>query len=176
MLQEGWALNRAIKVPRKDHLELKVFDPIGFEDDGGFGIRMMVDINRAFLGAPTGRVAERLDLSWSEIPELKAVFDRLSPYAKIEAEVRAIETLVADRDQRERLRRPQPQLVQQAPPAQVESDKEYEARLAADRAAAAERSAEREAALPRYVLLPQRGIISAARRYDPDPINAPPAG
>jgi hypothetical protein len=176
VIREGWVLNRAIKVPRQEHLELKVFDPIGFEDDGGFGIRMVIDINRAFLGAPTGRVAERLDLSWSEIPELKALFDALSPFTRIEAEVRAIEALAADRDQRARLALPQrPQLVQQAPPAQIETDEEYEARVAADRAAAAERSAERERTAIRYVT-PGRGIIAASRRGAEDPVNVPPAG
>jgi hypothetical protein len=175
-LREGWAINRAIKVPHQEHLEMKVFDPIGFAD-GEPGIRMMVADNRAYLGSPSGRQADRLDLSWSEIPELQAIFDRLSPYAKIEAEIRTIETMVAERADRERLfsaPRPRPELVQQAP-AVVESDEEYSERVAAERQAAAERSAERERAAIRY-RTPGSGIVQASRRGEPDPINLPSAG
>jgi hypothetical protein len=176
VIREGFALHAAIKVPHQEHLELKVFDPIGFED-GEPGIRMMIADNRAYLGSPTGRLAERLDLSFADIPELKAIFDRLSPYAKVEEEVRTIEAMVADRAGRERLfsaPRPRPELVQQTA-AVVETDEEYEARRTAERAAADRRSAERELTGIRYVT-PGSGIISASRRGEHDPVNVPPAG
>jgi len=55
---------------------------------------------------------------------------------------------------------------------QPETDEEYEQRRAAERAEVARRSAEREAALPRYVALPQRGLVQASRRGEFDPVRA----
>jgi hypothetical protein len=174
------ATQKAIGVPDPGLLDgLRLHDPESFEDRAAFPVRLLLDGSRSFVGVDAsgrGRV-EDLATSWADHAELIALHAQLGPLVQIERELRVIETQAADRADRERLfsaPRPRPELVQQAP-AVVETDEEYSERIAADRAAAAERSAERERLVPRYVR-PAYGLIRAARRGEPDPVNVPPAG